>query len=96
MAVSHYLEHEARKASFTGDFSGEELRREAAAYAQQLASLMVEENVSKVVMPERSKLFGQATVWDAFTGDAPLLVAAQKAGGKAYQPREGEPRHVLR
>ena len=75
--LAHFLEHSARKASFAGDFTYDEILREGEAYAQTLALLMLQENVSKIIVHPRSTLFKEKTVWTKFTGGEPLLHAAR-------------------
>jgi hypothetical protein len=89
--VQHYLEHAARKTA--GRFATEELLREGTTYATHLALKMVEENVSKIVVRESSKLFATKGVFDDFVGtDTELLIAARQAAPVKFQVRAPPPR----
>jgi hypothetical protein len=53
---------------------------EAKAFSERLANLMVKENVSKIIIPKVSKLFGKKGTWDKFiSNDNDLLTAARNA-----------------
>ena len=80
-----FIEHEARKPG--SKFAANVLVLEGTAFAEQLALLMVEENVSKIVVEPSSTLFNTGEgIFDRFVGNEPeLRVAARAAAPVRFQ-----------